>query len=92
MGTCILTTRGWHVFVLSNNAFTLWRNVIASISFRSEHTGVIIITVAIIHLYHHLEINTIIANHLYGYFKQLVMDYIRGNDKLKRVNLDHEIC
>jgi hypothetical protein len=37
------------------------------------------VTITIIHLYHHLEINTIIVDQLYGYFKQLVTDFIRGN-------------
>jgi hypothetical protein len=47
--------RGWHVkcynviaitlcyvFALSYNALTLWRNVIDSISYRSEHIGAVI--------------------------------------------------
>jgi hypothetical protein len=31
-----------YVFALSYNALTLWRNVIASISYRPEHVGAII--------------------------------------------------
>ncbi len=42
----------------------------------------ILITLTIIHLYHRLEINTIIVDQLYGYFKQLVTDFIRGNDTI----------
>jgi hypothetical protein len=34
----------------------------------------------IIHLYQRLEINTIIVDQLYGYFRQLVTDFIQGND------------
>jgi hypothetical protein len=42
----------------------------------------ILITFTIIHLFHRLEINTIIVNQLYGYFKQLVTDFLRGNDTI----------
>ncbi len=42
----------------------------------------ILITITIIHLYHRLEINTIIVDHLYGYFKQLVKDFIQGNNTI----------
>ncbi len=44
----------------------------------------IVITIAIIHLYHGLEIYTIIVDHLYGYFKRLVTDFTQGNDTIEK--------
>jgi hypothetical protein len=42
----------------------------------------IIITLTIFHLYQRLEINTIIVDQLYGYFRQLVTDFIQGNNTI----------
>jgi hypothetical protein len=42
----------------------------------------ILITITIIHLSHRSEINTIIVDQLYGYFKQLVTDFICVNDTI----------
>ncbi len=39
-------------------------------------------TLTIIHLYQRLEINTIIVDQLYCYFRLLVTDYIYGNDTI----------
>ncbi len=42
----------------------------------------ILIILTIIQLSQRLEINTIIVNQLYGYFRQLVTDFIQGNDTI----------
>ena len=41
-----------------------------------------IILLTIIHLYQQLEINTIIVDQLYSYFRSVVTDYIYGNDAI----------
>jgi hypothetical protein len=42
----------------------------------------IIILLTIIHLYQRLEINTIIVDQLYSYFRSVVTDFIYGNDTI----------
>ncbi len=42
----------------------------------------IIILLTIIHLYHRLEINTIMVDQLYSYFRSVVTDNIYGNDTI----------
>jgi hypothetical protein len=54
----------------------------------------IIILLTIIHLYQHLEINTIIVDQLYSYFRSVVTDHIYGNDTIdeKRVKTTSDCC
>jgi hypothetical protein len=51
----------------------------------------IIILLTIIHLYQRLEINTIIVDQLYSYFRAVVTDYIYGNDTIDEKESDNNI-